>query len=120
MSLDIENRQEMTSRSIYIFPILQSAVSHTSMASHITSYRPKVVLTRDLGPDSMSLLQQKQVELEASLLPVELPSRFHNLRSLVILVLVRLLCGTKILSVIGIGCFRMCLGLLRLSCLLRT
>ncbi|KAF8804737.1 D-isomer specific 2-hydroxyacid dehydrogenase [Phlegmacium glaucopus] len=31
------------------------------MAPSITSPRPKVVLTRDLGPDSMSLLQQTQV-----------------------------------------------------------
>ena len=89
-------------------------------SSHITSHRPKVVMTRDLGPDSMSLLDQRQAELEASLLAIGLPSQFHHLRSSVIMFLVRLLCGAKILSVIGIGCFRMCLGRLRLSCWLRT
>lgn len=41
-------------------------LSHT-FHIYYRSSRPKVVLTRDLGPDSMSLLQQTKVELEASI-----------------------------------------------------
>ena len=42
-----------------------SFIPQSHIQSHISS-RPKIVLTGDLGPDSMALLQQTQVEIEAS------------------------------------------------------
>ena len=43
-----------------------SFIPLSHIQSHISS-RPKIVLTGDLGPDSMALLQQTQVEIEASI-----------------------------------------------------
>lgn len=51
-----------------MFFVLQPLISHHPSYIIANSLnRPKIVLTRDLGPDSMSLLQQTQIELEASI-----------------------------------------------------